>query len=285
MSDFNPEYDDEAGMADNNLETLKRAVKGIDDVIKAGDNLPEWCQEKIAVAKAMLVNVWDYMLSEQNRGINETKKSHKRPKYSIKPKSSTLSAYQPGGDKKSKKKKAGYLEHLESKLSNSLNEGQDRMAGVGMGNYVVDKNPTESSEPVSVRREQDEWVVIMKKGGKKLIKRIPADEASDREEAIKLAFGSVEELSKIEKWKYVDKGSKSLNDLANKASSADSPEDSKKFISKALRRQNNIDKVTRKLVKPSNEGWTHDSLAAQLFEQDLTYEDELNRKLNRKLKK
>jgi hypothetical protein len=55
---FDGEYDDEAGMADNNLETLKRAVEGIDDVINAGDNLPEWCQEKIAVSKSMLVSVW-----------------------------------------------------------------------------------------------------------------------------------------------------------------------------------------------------------------------------------
>ena len=64
--DYNPEYDDEAGMADNNLETLERAVEGIDDLIQAGDNLPEWCQEKIAVAKSMLVAVWDYMESEEN---------------------------------------------------------------------------------------------------------------------------------------------------------------------------------------------------------------------------
>jgi len=62
---YNPEYDDEAGMADNNLETLDRAVRGIDDLIDSGDNLPEWCQEKIAVAKSMLVAVWDYMYSEE----------------------------------------------------------------------------------------------------------------------------------------------------------------------------------------------------------------------------
>lgn len=66
--DSNPEYDDEAGMADNNLETLNRAVEGIDDLIQSGDNLPEWCQEKIAVAKSMLVAVWDYMKSEEERG-------------------------------------------------------------------------------------------------------------------------------------------------------------------------------------------------------------------------
>jgi len=64
---FNPEYDDEAGMADNNLSTLERAVQGIDDLIHEGDNLPEWCQEKIAVAKSMLVTVWDYMKSEEER--------------------------------------------------------------------------------------------------------------------------------------------------------------------------------------------------------------------------
>jgi hypothetical protein len=68
--EYNPEYDDEAGMADNNLETLQRAVEGIDDLIQSGDNLPEWCQEKIAVAKSMLVSVWDYMRSEQDRGAN-----------------------------------------------------------------------------------------------------------------------------------------------------------------------------------------------------------------------
>ena len=63
---YNPEYDDEAGMADNNLETLRRAVDGLDDLIDTGDNLPEWCQEKIAVAKSMLVSVWDYMESKDD---------------------------------------------------------------------------------------------------------------------------------------------------------------------------------------------------------------------------
>jgi hypothetical protein len=69
--DVNPEYDDEAGMADNNLETIKRAVQGIDDIIGPGDNLPEWCQEKIAVAKSMLDTVYDYMRSEEESGIEE----------------------------------------------------------------------------------------------------------------------------------------------------------------------------------------------------------------------
>ena len=62
---YDAEYDDEAGMADNNIETMKRAVDGLDSLIHKRDNLPELCQEKIAVAKSMLVAVWDYMASEE----------------------------------------------------------------------------------------------------------------------------------------------------------------------------------------------------------------------------
>lgn len=76
------EYNDEAGSADNNLETLERAVDGIDELIQAGDNLPEWCQEKIAIAKSMLVNVWDYMKSEEDRGaVQEDSESVDEAKY------------------------------------------------------------------------------------------------------------------------------------------------------------------------------------------------------------
>lgn len=68
LSNENSEYDDEAGMAQSNLHTLKRSVDGLLETIDSGDNLPEWCQEKIAVAKSMLVTVWDYMLSEKEQG-------------------------------------------------------------------------------------------------------------------------------------------------------------------------------------------------------------------------
>jgi len=75
------EYDDEAGMADNNLETLKRAVEGLDNIINPGDNLPEWCQEKIAVAKSMLVSVWDYMQGEEDAALDEDwQKTNKKDK-------------------------------------------------------------------------------------------------------------------------------------------------------------------------------------------------------------
>lgn len=65
-----PEYNDEAGMATGNLLSLARAVNGLNDTIGDNDNLPEWCQEKIAKAEMMLVGVWDYLQSQKERGID-----------------------------------------------------------------------------------------------------------------------------------------------------------------------------------------------------------------------
>ena len=64
------EYNDEAGMAENNLHTLARAIEGLLKTIKSNDNLPEWVQEKIAKAEMILVTVWDYLLSQKAQGID-----------------------------------------------------------------------------------------------------------------------------------------------------------------------------------------------------------------------
>jgi hypothetical protein len=68
--EFNDEYDGEAGMAESNLHTLKRAVDGLIDTIDENENLPEWAQEKIAKAEMMLVSVWDYLISQEEQGID-----------------------------------------------------------------------------------------------------------------------------------------------------------------------------------------------------------------------
>jgi hypothetical protein len=68
--EFNDEYDDEAGMAESNLHTLKRAVDGLIDTIDENENLPEWAQEKIAKAELMLVSVRDYLTSQEDQGID-----------------------------------------------------------------------------------------------------------------------------------------------------------------------------------------------------------------------
>ena len=64
------EYHDEAGMIDNNLETIKRAAEELDRILGADDNMAEWAQEKLAVVKSMLVAVKDYVVSQKAAGID-----------------------------------------------------------------------------------------------------------------------------------------------------------------------------------------------------------------------
>lgn len=64
------EYNDEAGMVDNNLETIKRAAEELDDLLGQDDNMAEWAQEKLAVVKSMLVAVKDYVASQKSTGID-----------------------------------------------------------------------------------------------------------------------------------------------------------------------------------------------------------------------
>ena len=63
------EYNDEAGMIDSNIETIKRTAQELDDLLKSDDNMAEWAQEKLAVAKDMLVRIKDYIASEKARGV------------------------------------------------------------------------------------------------------------------------------------------------------------------------------------------------------------------------
>ena len=67
------EYDQEGEMAQGSLHTLKRAVDGLMNTIDNKDNLPEWCQEKISLAEDYLVTVWDYLQSEQEQGVDESR--------------------------------------------------------------------------------------------------------------------------------------------------------------------------------------------------------------------
>jgi len=64
------EYNDEAGMAKTNLVTTIRMSLELAKHLDDNDNLPEWCQEKLAVAKGMIVAVGDYIISQKKQGID-----------------------------------------------------------------------------------------------------------------------------------------------------------------------------------------------------------------------
>jgi hypothetical protein len=97
VENFDGEYDDEAGMAQTNLHTIARAAQGLLDTIDNKENLPEWVQEKIAKVEGMMVTAWDYLLSQEEQGMDpqmmeaanaaqqaaiaiSMKKAHKKPK-------------------------------------------------------------------------------------------------------------------------------------------------------------------------------------------------------------
>jgi Domain of unknown function (DUF6321) len=70
--DFDAEYNDEAGMFKNDLQTIQRVSTHLEKAIYDNENLPEWCQAKISQAKGMIVAVMDYMVSQHENGIVDT---------------------------------------------------------------------------------------------------------------------------------------------------------------------------------------------------------------------
>jgi hypothetical protein len=62
------EYTDEVGMVENNLETIERAAEELDSILQDGEDLPEWIEEKVSNAKAMLVAAKEYMASQHANG-------------------------------------------------------------------------------------------------------------------------------------------------------------------------------------------------------------------------
>jgi len=62
------EYDDEVGMVKNNLHTMVRDAVELAKSLKNDEDIPEWCQEKIAVAKGMIDAVADYLKSQHEMG-------------------------------------------------------------------------------------------------------------------------------------------------------------------------------------------------------------------------
>ena len=66
---------EESSMIKNNLYNLATQAQELHDAVGDGDDLPEWVQEKIAVAEAMVDAVYDYLHAESARGdMHEARK-------------------------------------------------------------------------------------------------------------------------------------------------------------------------------------------------------------------
>lgn len=74
------EYEDsdnheESSMIRNNLFTIAGQASSLHDMLDDGDDLPEWVQEKLAVAASMIDTVHDYLKAEMaHQDIHEAKR-------------------------------------------------------------------------------------------------------------------------------------------------------------------------------------------------------------------
>lgn len=73
----NEDYDHEYDMVRNEMETAKRAIDGIEDVVgdEGEGNLMAWVQSKISNAVQMLKGVSDYLVSEETVGQKTASKN------------------------------------------------------------------------------------------------------------------------------------------------------------------------------------------------------------------
>lgn len=60
------EYDYEGEMAKTQLRTVLDAAQELHDMLSDDENLPEWVQKKIAMAKDYVDTARDYMKSQKN---------------------------------------------------------------------------------------------------------------------------------------------------------------------------------------------------------------------------
>jgi len=100
---------EESSMIKNNLFNLATQAQELHDAMEDDDELPEWVQEKIAVATAMIDTIYDYIHAETARaGMNEAKKPWYMKKRRNMKKTSETAWYdrvEPKKPKKSLKKK------------------------------------------------------------------------------------------------------------------------------------------------------------------------------------
>lgn len=67
--DLENEYSNEVDMVKSNLVTIIRNCLDLAKELKDGENLPEWVEEKISIAKSMINAAGEYMETQHDRGI------------------------------------------------------------------------------------------------------------------------------------------------------------------------------------------------------------------------
>lgn len=242
------EYNDEVGMVKSNLQTIVNHSVDLAKILKNGENLPEWVQEKIATAKGMLVAAVDYMESQHQQGEIYTNEDVKGEEVTV--------LYING------KASIKYTDPSDAKKDAEILRRKHPDRRVELKREI--RGPREGIEEGWGKAIIGTIALIAALAG---INHMHAEElmhsdpqlaklAQFRERAIRL--GDQEKVHEL------DDRIKTTLDHLEVTDSEVMGDDGKP-----------IDPVYE---------WTHDSLAAKLFEQELTYEDQLNGMLRRKLR-
>ena len=228
------EYSDEAGMAYGSLHTISRAANGLLDTIKEGDNLPEWCQEKISLAEDYLITVWDYLQSEKEQGVAEGKWSN--------------------------------VIHTTDRSDEKAQREQEHKKQAGLAATVL-KNHSHALDPKEIDLLTRYNLHHRGKPGVRF-DRLDNEKAQQLiQNVLRFNQQGVAEGAKV------DRQAKHIT--ASMMKKGKSKKDAEAIAWAHIKHPK----------KKAKEGWTHDSLADQLFEHERTYEDRLQNLLNKKLGK
>jgi len=335
----NPEYDDEAGMSYGSLHTISRAANGLLDTIKEGDNLPEWCQEKISLAEDYLITVWDYLQSEKEQGVAEGLTGLSIQQLATISDEALDNAYhygrsQPGNTFgwQANLKSAAYAKQMIDKGVTDIEAISDAIhKGWNVTAQAFVKNPDQFSDTEKLKAagkleaKLQQRAQLMKQNYAQLPEEEKEKDRVVARELLRAITGQqgVAEGSGGAKYKIKQIGSEGGKDyyispntgkkVYKKAKVGDhetpdgehKPEArmpykegakvdrQAKHITTSMMKKGKSKKDAEAIAwahikhpkKKANEGWTHDSLADQLFEHERTYEEQLQNKLNKQLGK
>jgi hypothetical protein len=248
------EYDDEVGMIKNDIHTLVRCSVELYKLLEKNENVAEWVQEKIAVAKSMMVTVLDYVASEHEMGdvphqnsasesVGEAIGDHVHHNHvgTLRATSPVMDEEMPAGHEP-----IGYAERVAELEAQGLTTSDAQGvadAEVQTGKYKLWRQKGVKHTHVGTLRSTSTSM-----------------EGSNPSALTKFRQGSAERQAKHDKIEADRKKAPAGSGMKSA-----------------------IDRLEKHVN--AKEGWTHDSLAAQLFEQELTYEDQLQGMLTKKLKK
>ena len=177
--DIDPkEYDYEGNMAKSQLITMADAAEELHDMLDDKENLPEWCQNKIAKATDYIDSVRDYMIAAKSDDIDDEDDDDKDVKEAINHADAHTDAQQHSNGSMSVKKIPSMLKkpgdkhlHLHMKSYHKEKDGQAfaKKHGYKVSNYVKTgagsrMNIHKESAEVSEGFESEVLKILDKKG-------------------------------------------------------------------------------------------------------------------------